>query len=107
MRLTDDLLLRALSNPHRRQILEWLRDPRAHFPPPLDEHKDLPGACATYIIEKSELSQPTVTQYLQLLEQAGLLTRSRHGRWTFYARDEAAILAAVARLTDILKGPRG
>lgn len=102
--MNEDALLKALANSHRRGFLEWLREPRKHFPPPLEEHAGLPGACASYIFEKSDLSQPTVTQYLQMLEGAGLLCRHRHGRWTFYSRDEAAIAEAAERLVRILKG---
>lgn len=91
-----DLILKALANRHRRQILDWLRSPSEHFPPPLAEHRGIPGACASYIFQKSELSQPTVTQYLQLMEQAGLVRRERHGQWTFYSRNEAGIAAAFA-----------
>ena len=90
-----DLILKALANGHRRQMLEWLRNPRAHFPAPLPEHADLPGACATYIFEKSDLSQATVSQYLHQLEHAGLIKRERHGRWTFFSRNEAAIAEAM------------
>ena len=99
-----NLVLSALANPHRRQILDWLRAPRRHFPPPLPEHRDLPGVCASHIFEKSELSQPTVSQYLQILERAGLLRRRRHGRWTFYSRDEAGIAQARALIDDLLGG---
>ncbi|GAC1659232.1 MAG: hypothetical protein NVS4B13_03490 [Candidatus Elarobacter sp.] len=31
--MTMDAALRALASERRRQILAWLRDPRAHFPP--------------------------------------------------------------------------
>lgn len=99
-----DLILKALANPHRRQILEWLRSPRAHFPPPLPEHADLPGACATYIYERSGLSQATVSQYLSLLEHAGLVRKERHGRWTFFSRDEEAIARALSALAVEIGG---
>lgn len=94
-----DTVLKALANPHRRQMLEWLKNPRAHFPDPLPEHDHLPGVCASYIFEKSTLSQATVSQYLQLLVQAGLVQKSRHGRWTFISRNEAAIAQALQNLT--------
>ncbi|MGL4320136.1 MAG: ArsR/SmtB family transcription factor [Paracoccaceae bacterium] len=93
-----DLILKAIANPHRRQMLAWLSKPRAHFPDPLPEHADLPGACVSYIYEKSVLSQATTSQYLHQLEQAGLITRSRHGRWTFFHRNEAAIAQALEAL---------
>lgn len=98
-----DTILKVLANPHRRLMLDWLRAPREHFPDPLPEHADLPGACATYIYEKSGLSQATVSQYLGQLESAGLVKRTRHGRWTFFNRDEDAIKDAL----DALKSTFG
>lgn len=97
-----DEILKALANPHRRLMLDWLRSPREHFPPPLPEHADLPGACATYIFEKSGLAQATASQYLSQLESVGLIIRTRHGRWTFYRRDEAAISCALETLKSAL-----
>ncbi len=90
-----DEITRALANAHRRLMLKWLKEPRTYFPPALPEHEDLPGACASYIYDKSELSQGTVSQYLSQLERAGLIVRARHGKWTFFHRDEAAIAAAL------------
>lgn len=92
--MNTDEITKALANAHRRQMLKWLKTPRAYFPPALPEHADLPGACASYIYEKSELSQGTVSQYLSQLERAGLIIRTRHGKWTFFHRNEAAIAAA-------------
>lgn len=93
--MNTDEITKALANSHRRLMLKWLKDPRAYFPPALPEHANLPGACASYIYEKSELSQGTVSQYLSQLERAGLIIRSRHGKWTFFHRDEAAIAQAL------------
>ena len=45
-------LLRALANERRLQILDWLKDPRAHFPPQV--HGDLvdDGVCGVFIADK-------------------------------------------------------
>lgn len=77
----------ALNNPIRRQIIEWLKD-RSNFPPALPEHADLDGVCVAYIQEKAKLSQSTISNYMGLLKQAGLVVAERHGQWTFYRRDE-------------------
>ncbi|MEM9732932.1 MAG: helix-turn-helix domain-containing protein [Pseudomonadota bacterium] len=98
-----DDTIQALANPHRRLMLAWLKRPREHFPPALPEHAHLPGACSTYIFEKSDLSQGTVSQYLAQLERAGLIVRSRHGKWTFFHRDEAAITKAFGALRSELE----
>jgi ArsR family transcriptional regulator len=84
--------LTALNNPIRRQILAWLKD-RSNFPPALPEHEAVEGVCVGYIQDKAGLSQSTVSNYMGLLKQAGLVVSERHGQWTFYRRDEAAIAA--------------
>ncbi len=100
----NDETYTALANAHRRQLLYWLKEPRKHFPPCLPEHRDLPGVCASYIFAKSELSQPTVSQYLHMLERVGLVKRARHGRWTFFSRHEEGIAQAQAGIIAMLEG---
>ncbi len=46
------LILRALANERRLQILEWLRDPQAHFPPQVDGDLVKDGVCGALIAEK-------------------------------------------------------
>ena len=83
--------LRALANPRRLQILDWLRDPRRHFPPQRDGDLVEDGVCVIYIADKLGVAQPTATAHLQALARAGLVTSKRIGQWTFYRRDESAI----------------
>lgn len=80
----------ALNNPIRRNIIVWLKD-RSNFPPALPEHEDLEGVCIGYIQEKAGLSQSTISNYMGLLKEAELVIASRHGKWTFFRRDEEAI----------------
>lgn len=94
----------ALNNPIRRRILEWLKD-RSNFPPALPEHADLEGVCVAYIQEKAKLSQSTISNYMGLLKQAGLVVAERHGQWTFYRRDEENIRAFLAAFKDELLKP--
>ena len=95
--------LTALNNPVRRQILSWLKD-RSNFPPALPEHADLEGVCVAYIQEKAGLSQSTISHYMGLLKGAGLVNSDRHGQFTFYRRDEAAIKAFLKAVEqEILK----
>ena len=37
------------------------------------------------------ISQPTVSEHLKVLSQAGLVSAKRVKQWTFYKRDEARI----------------
>ena len=92
---SDDLeaALRALANDRRLQIMEWLKDPRAHFRPQVDGDLVEDGVCTLLIAEKLEVSQPTVSEHLKLLSQAGLIRGKRIKQWVFYKRDEARIRA--------------
>ena len=83
--------LRALANERRILILDWLKDPRAHFPPQVDGDLVKDGVCGGFIAEKLGVSQPTASEHLKILVQAGLLRAKRIKQWTFYQRDERAI----------------
>lgn len=86
-----EALLRALGNERRLQILEWLKDPRAHFPPQVDGDLVEDGVCTIFLAQKLALSQPTVSEHLKVLSQAGLVRGKRIKQWIFYKRDEARI----------------
>ena len=85
--------LRALANGRRLQILEWLKEPAAHFRPQVDGDLVDDGVCTLLIAEKLGVSQPTVSEHLKLLSQAGLIRGKRIRQWVFYKRDEARIRA--------------
>jgi DNA-binding transcriptional ArsR family regulator len=95
-------VFRALASPKRLQILDWLRDPVAHFPPQRDGDLVEDGVCVLFIADKLDVAQPTATAHLQALARAGLVTSKRVGQWTFYKRDEAAIQAFARQLSDQL-----
>lgn len=86
-----EVALRAMGNNRRLQILEWLKDPRAHFPPQVDGDLVEDGVCGVFIAEKLGVSQPTVSEHLRVLSLAGLLRGKRIKQWTFYKRDEERI----------------
>jgi len=85
------LVLRALANERRLQILEWLRQPRRHFPPQVDGDLVGDGVCTVFIADKLGVSQPTVSEHLRVLAEAGLIRGKPIKQWIFYKRDEAAI----------------
>ena len=91
----------ALNNPVRRKILSWLKD-RSNFPPALPEHVDLEGVCVAYIQEKAGLSQSTISSYMGLLRESGLVTADRHGQYTFYRRDEETIQKLLGAMQEEL-----
>jgi ArsR family transcriptional regulator len=85
--------LQALANENRLRIMTWLKDPTAHFPPQVDGDLVEDGVCVLLIAAKLGVSQPTVSQHLKILAQAGLVRGKRIKQWTFYKRDEARIQA--------------
>jgi ArsR family transcriptional regulator len=97
-----DKAISALNNPARRQILIWLKD-RGSFPPALPEHAKVNGVCVGYIQEKAGLSQSTISTYMRLLKEAGLVASERHGQWTFYRRNEDVIAATLSQLSKDLQ----
>lgn len=84
-------VFKALSNETRLKIVQWLKNPEIHFSKPQngDIHKD--GVCVSDIHKKVGLSQSTVSLYLSMLQNAGLIKSKRIGQWTYYKRDEENI----------------
>ena len=85
--------LRALANDRRRQILAWLKDPTANFRPQVDGDLVKDGVCGVLITEKLGVSQPTASEHLRILTDAGFLTGKKIKQWIFYRRDEREIKA--------------
>jgi ArsR family transcriptional regulator len=86
-----ELALRAVANDRRLQILEWLKHPKRNFRPQLDGDLVKDGVCGLLIAEKLKVSQPTASEHLKILSQAGLIQGKRIKQWTFYKRDEKGI----------------
>jgi DNA-binding transcriptional ArsR family regulator len=93
--------IRALANERRLMILKWLKDPKAHFPPQVDGDLVEDGVCGVLIAEKLGVSQPTVSEHLKVLSQAGLVRSKRIKQWTFYQRDEHRIEEIKAAISTI------
>lgn len=71
---------KALSDPNRIEILRLIAG------------QDGP-VCACDIVDKFELSQPTISHHLKVLKNAGLLKSGRQGLWVYYSTDAAALRA--------------
>ncbi|WP_049573716.1 ArsR/SmtB family transcription factor [Streptomyces sp. SBT349] len=97
--MLDVEVLKALGNEKRLAIMEWLRDPAAHFPRQRDGDLVDDGVCSVFIADKLGVSQPTASVHLRVLTGAGLLRARRIKQWTFYRRDERRI-AEVKRMFD-------
>src|SRR5580658_3371411 len=91
-------VIKALANERRLRILDWLKDPRAHFPPQVDGDLVDDGVCAVLIAEKLGITQATLSEHMRVLVQVGLVRAKRIKQWTFYQRDEVRIGAIKAEL---------
>jgi DNA-binding transcriptional ArsR family regulator len=92
--------LRALANERRLQVLDWLKDPRAHFREQVDGDLVEDGVCGLLIAEKLGVSQPTVTEHMKLLTEIGAVRVKRIKQWTFYKRDEAQLRAIKSAIME-------
>ncbi len=82
---------KILSNRTRVEILEWLKEPEKNFPPHVDIEGFDDGVCVGYIHDKSNLSQSTISTYLSAMQKENLIIPTRHGKWTYYKRNETVI----------------
>ena len=95
-------IFKALANENRLRILHWLKHPEQHFPP----HKEVQGfdngVCVAFIQAKLNLSQAATSQYLTILQKAGLVIPTRIGKWTYYRRNEETLAHFVDQLKDVI-----
>ncbi len=89
MRMTT--VLRALANDKRLLIMTWLKNPRAHFREQADGDLVEDGVCGVLLAEKLGVTQPTLSEHMRVLVQAGLVRAKHTKRWTFYRRAEQRI----------------
>jgi ArsR family transcriptional regulator len=92
-------VMKALASDRRLMILEWLREPAAHFPPQRDGDLVGDGVCSLLIAEKLGVSQPTCGEHLKILARTGLIRGTKIKQWVFYRRDEERITAIKATLS--------
>ena len=88
-------IFKALSNKTRLNILKWLKNLKNIF-----RHKGYIFRMemifqTVYVlvlfVEKTNISQSTISHYLDMLQRAGLLESRRFGKWTYYRRNEKNI----------------
>jgi DNA-binding transcriptional ArsR family regulator len=92
--------LKAMANVRRLLILEWLKEPRRHFREQVDGDLVDDGVCGVLIAEKLGVSQPTVSEHMRILSQAGLVESKRIKQWIFYRRNEARLAAVKAAIAS-------
>jgi ArsR family transcriptional regulator len=95
MSAVDDVDLvaafKALGHPTRLAILGWLKQPESF--PAQDRPASEVGVCLKHIQARAEVSQSTASQFMAVLQRAGLVTCTRVGQFSHYRRNEPAISA--------------
>jgi ArsR family transcriptional regulator len=92
-------MLRTSVGQRRLDILEWLKDPAAHFPPPRYGDLAEDGVTADAVADKLGVRRSVAETHLGLLAALGLLRTRRVRRRVHYRRDEMRI-AEVARMFE-------
>jgi ArsR family transcriptional regulator len=100
MTLDLDDIIKALAHPVRRDILNWLKDPKVQFPEQLHNHEF--GICAGQIDQRCGLSQSTVSAHLAVLQRAGLISSQKVGQWHFFKRNEEVIQQFLKQMSQEL-----
>lgn len=84
--VTSVSVFAALSDPIRRQLVDWLSVE--------------PAGTATEFAGRLPISRQAVSRHLSELERAGLVTSSKVGRETRYSLDTAVMHGAIEWLTS-------
>lgn len=58
--------------------------------------------CACDIVDRFDVSQPTIAHHMKVLERAGLITVSRRGVWAYYAVDPRGMEAIRSVMSGLL-----
>ena len=103
MSIDLDEIIKALAHPVRRDILNWLKDPKVQFPEQVHNHEY--GICAGQIDQRCGLSQSPVPAHHATLQRAGLISSQKAGQWHFFRRNEDVIQAFIQAITEELSPP--
>ena len=79
-------LFKALSDVNRLQIVEMLTGGEL---------------CACRILEKFEITQPTLSHHMKILCDCGLVKSRKQGKWTYYSISKEGRKKAVSLLQKI------
>jgi len=58
--------------------------------------------CACDVVDRFDVSQPTIAHHLKILRDAGLITVSRRGIWAYYAVDPRGLDRLRAATGDLV-----
>jgi ArsR family transcriptional regulator, arsenate/arsenite/antimonite-responsive transcriptional repressor len=61
--------------------------------------------CACDVVDRFDVSQPTISHHLKVLREAGLITVSRRGVWAYYAADPRGLALLRDSFTTLTPSP--
>lgn len=70
------IVFKALSDPNRLSIVDML---------------SCGELCACKILEKFNITQPTLSHHMKILCDSGLVKGRKEGKWTYYSLDEEVV----------------
>jgi len=94
--------LRAIAHEKRLRILHWLAEPERHFPPQEDGDLVDDGVCVGFITEKIGLKQPTVTNHMKVLQEAGFVESKKIKNWVFYKLQKGRVGQVLGELDAMI-----
>jgi ArsR family transcriptional regulator len=81
-------MFKALGDPTRLKIVELIANEEL---------------CVCKIHEEFELSQPTISHHMKILENAGIVVSRRDGKWTRYSLDSLVMGGICEYIQNILE----
>jgi DNA-binding transcriptional ArsR family regulator len=90
-----------LTNKRREQLFFGLADKTRLMVLELLTDEEL---CSCEIMAALDLTEPTTSHHLGILERAGLVVSRRDGKWVFYRLASPNVKALLAKGTSIVKG---
>ena len=61
--------------------------------------------CSCEVMAALELTQPSTSHHLGILERAGLLTSKRNGKWVFYKIANSRVQSLINRGFSVMEEP--
>ncbi|MFT9278562.1 MAG: metalloregulator ArsR/SmtB family transcription factor [Bifidobacterium sp.] len=78
--------MKALSDPHRIAIIDLL---------------SCGELCACDILEHFDFTQPTLSHHMKVLQQAGITSSRREGKWQHYSLEPSFVSRFQLAVTDL------
>lgn len=83
----DEKIFKALGNQHRLEIIKLIQD------------KEI---CACMLLEELEISQPTLSHHMKILEEIALVHSRKEGKWRHYSLNQEKIKDLANFLTSLI-----